>query len=307
MQIVFMGTPDFAVGALEALITQGHEITAVVTQPDKPNGRSKELQFPPVKECAVKHGIPVFQPRRIKTPEAIEELKKYPADIYIVAAFGQILSQEILDLPKYGCLNIHASLLPKYRGASPIQRVIIDGEAETGVTIMQMNAGLDTGDMLLVKKTPIDPEETAEMLFDRLSALGAQALAEILPRLDDLHPVPQPAGDFGYAKMISKSMSPLDWNRSAAQLHDQVRGLYSWPCATTTIGGKTVKVLSARLSEQKGSTPGAVIESKGKLVVACGDGGGLELLTVQPQGKKAMDAKAFLAGHPVVVGTVLGA
>ena len=307
MQIVFMGTPDFAVGALEALITQGHEITAVVTQPDKPKGRSKELQFPPVKECAVKHGIPVFQPRRIKTPEAIEELKKYPADIYIVAAFGQILSQEILDLPKYRCLNIHASLLPKYRGASPIQRVIIDGEAETGVTIMQMNAGLDTGDMLLVKKTPIDPEETAEMLFDRLSALGAQALAEILPRLDDLHPVPQPAGDFGYAKMISKSMSPLDWNRSAAQLHDQVRGLYSWPCATTTIGGKTVKVLSARLSEQKGSTPGAVIESKGKLVVACGDGGGLELLTVQPQGKKAMDAKAFLAGHPVAVGTVLGA
>lgn len=145
------------------------------------------------------------------------------------------------------------------------------------------------------------------MLFDRLSALGAQALAEILPRLDDLHPVPQPAGDFGYAKMISKSMSPLDWNRSAAQLHDQVRGLYSWPCATTTIGGKTVKVLSARLSEQKGSTPGAVIESKGKLVVACGDGGSLELLTVQPQGKKAMDAKAFLAGHPVAVGTVLGA
>ena len=145
------------------------------------------------------------------------------------------------------------------------------------------------------------------MLFERLSALGAQALAEILPRLDDLHPVPQPAGDFGYAKMISKSMSPLDWNHSAAQLHDQVRGLYSWPCATTTIGGKTVKVLSARLSEQKGSTPGAVIESKGKLVVACGDGGGLELLTVQPQGKKAMDAKAFLAGHPVAVGTVLGA
>ena len=202
---------------------------------------------------------------------------------------------------------MHASLLPKYRGAAPIQWAILDGETETGVTIMQMDAGLDTGDMLLVKKTPIDPEDTAGMRFERLSALGAQALAEILPRLDDLHPVPQPAGDFGYAKMISKSMSPLDWNRSAAQLHDQVRGLYSWPCATTTIGGKTVKVLSARLSEQKGSTPGAVIESKGKLVVACGDGGGLELLTVQPQGKKAMDAKAFLAGHPVAVGTVSGA
>jgi len=176
MQIVFMGTPDFAVGALEALITQGHEITAVVTQPDKPKGRSKELQFPPVKECAVKHGIPVFQPRRIKTPEAIEELKKYPADIYIVAAFGQILSQEILDLPKYGCLNIHASLLPKYRGASPIQRVIIDGEAETGVTIMQMNAGLDTGDMILKKETPIGENETYGELHDRLAVIGAPAI-----------------------------------------------------------------------------------------------------------------------------------
>ena len=172
MQIVFMGTPDFAVGALEALIAQGHEITAVVTQPDKAKGRSGQLQFPPVKECAVKHGIPVFQPRRIKTPEAIEELKKYPADVYIVAAFGQILSQEILDLPKYGCLNIHASLLPKYRGASPIQRVIIDGETETGVTIMQMNAGLDTGDMLYQKKIPITSEDTFETLHDKLMVLG---------------------------------------------------------------------------------------------------------------------------------------
>ena len=176
MQIVFMGTPDFAVGALEALIAQGHEITAVVTQPDKAKGRSGQLQFPPVKECAVKHGIPVFQPRRIKTPEAMEELKKYPADVYIVAAFGQILSQEILDLPKYGCLNIHASLLPKYRGASPIQRVIIDGETETGVTIMQMNAGLDTGDMLYQKKIPITSEDTFETLHDKLMVLGGEAI-----------------------------------------------------------------------------------------------------------------------------------
>ena len=238
---------------------------------------------------------------------ALETLRQLAPDLIVVLAYGQLLPKEVLELPKYRCINLHASLLPAYRGAAPIQWVILNGETKTGVTAQQMAEGLDTGDMLLVKKTPIDPEETAEMLFERLSALGAQALAEILPRLDDMHPVPQPAGDFGYAKMISKSMSPLDWNRSAAQLHDQVRGLYSWPCATTTIGGKTVKVLSARLSEQKGSIPGAVIESKGKLVVACGDGGGLELLTVQPQGKKAMDAKAFLAGHPVAVGTVLGA
>ena len=265
------------------------------------------MQFSPVKECALAHNIPVMQPVNVSVPEVIDELRAYEPELIVVVAFGQFVTKKIREMPKYGCINVHASLLPKYRGAAPIQWAILDGETETGVTIMQMDAGLDTGDMLLVKKTPIDPEETAEMLFERLSALGAQALAEILPRLDDLHPVPQPAGDFGYAKMISKSMSPLDWNRSAAQLHDQVRGLYSWPCATTTIGGKTVKVLSARLSEQKGSTPGAVIESKGKLVVACGDGGGLELLTVQPQGKKAMDAKAFLAGHPVAVGTVLGA
>ena len=185
MQIVFMGTPDFAVGALEALIAQGHEITAVVTQPDKAKGRSGQLQFPPVKECAVKHGIPVFQPRRIKTPEAIEELKKYPADVYIVAAFGQILSQEILDLPKYGCLNIHASLLPKYRGAAPIQQAVIDGEKESGVTIMRMGTGLDTGDMISKVVVPLEKEETGGSLFDKLAQAGASLLTETLPSIED--------------------------------------------------------------------------------------------------------------------------
>jgi methionyl-tRNA formyltransferase len=307
LRIVFMGTPDFAVPCLQTLLDSPHSVVGVFTQPDKPQGRKMVLTPPPVKVLAAENGVPVFQPEKMKDPATLEQLKILAPDLIVVVAYGRILPRAVLELPRYGCINVHASLLPKYRGAAPIQWAILDGETETGVTIMQMDAGLDTGDMLLVKKTPIDPEETAEMLFERLSALGAQALAEILPRLDDLHPVPQPTGDFGYAKMISKSMSPLDWNHSAAQLHDQVRGLYSWPCATTTIGGKTVKVLSARLSDQKGSTPGAVIESKGKLVVACGDGGGLELLTVQPQGKKAMDAKAFLAGHPVAVGTVLGA
>ena len=291
LRIVFMGTPDFAVPCLQTLLESPHSVVGVFTQPDKPQGRKMVLTPPPVKVLAAENGVPVFQPEKMKDPATLEQLKSLAPDLIVVVAYGRILPRAVLELPRYGCINVHASLLPKYRGAAPIQWAILDGETETGVTIMQMDAGLDTGDMLLVKKTPIDPEETAEMLFERLSALGAQALAEILPRLDDLHPVPQPAGDFGYAKMISKSMSPLD----------------SWPCATTTIGGKTVKVLSARLSDQKGNTPGAVIESKGKLVVACGDGGGLELLTVQPQGKKAMDAKAFLAGHPVAVGTVLGA
>ena len=244
MQIVFMGTPDFAVGALEALITQGHEITAVVTQPDKPKGRSKELQFPPVKECAVKHGIPVFQPRRIKTPEAIEELKKYPADIYIVAAFGQILSQEILYLPKYGCLNIHASLLPKYRGASPIQRVIIDGEAETGVTIMQMNAGLDTGDMLYRKKIPITSEDTFETLHDKLMVLGGEAITEALPLLEAGKLVPEKQDDTKtcYAALITKEMGKLDFTKTAAELDRLIRGLTPWPSAYTHYHGKLLKI-----------------------------------------------------------------
>lgn len=181
MKIVFMGTPDFAVGALEALIAAGHEITAVVTQPDKPKGRSKALQFPPVKECAMKYHIPVLQPVKIKTPEAVEELRKFPADVFVVAAFGQLLSKEILEMPKFGCINIHASLLPKYRGASPIQHVIIDGESETGVTVMQMDVGLDTGDMLYQKKVAIEDTDTFETLHDKLMALGGKPLRRRFP------------------------------------------------------------------------------------------------------------------------------
>ena len=306
MQIVFMGTPDFAVGALEALITQGHEITAVVTQPDKPKGRSKELQFPPVKECAVKHGIPVFQPRRIKTPEAIEELKKYPADIYIVAAFGQILSQEILDLPKYGCLNIHASLLPKYRGASPIQRVIIDGEAETGVTIMQMNAGLDTGDMLLTSETPVGARETAGELFDRLAQSGAELLTETLVRLDEITPRPQNDAESCYAHMLDKKMAVIDWSKSARELDCLVRGLNPWPIALTSLAGERLKVYAAEPADGCGE-PGTVLEADPKkgLTVACGEGA-LTLTEIQLVGGKRMKATDFLRGHAVEKGSRLG-
>ena len=299
MQIVFMGTPDFAVGALEALITQGHEITAVVTQPDKPKGRSKELQFPPVKECAVKHGIPVFQPRRIKTPEAIEELKKYPADIYIVAAFGQILSQEILDLPKYGCLNIHASLLPKYRGASPIQRVIIDGEAETGVTIMQMNAGLDTGDMILKKETPIGENETYGELHDRLAVIGAQALVETVDLLEQ-GKAPREKQDDAlscYAPMLDKKIAKLDFAQPATKLHDLIRGLSPWPVAHTTFEGKLLKVHRAVVAQAQGDCgpAGKVLDSK-KLIVACGSGA-LELQQVQLEGGKRISGEDFMRGR----------
>lgn len=307
LRIVFMGTPDFAVPCLQALVDSPHTVVGVFTQPDKPQGRKMLLTPPPVKVLAVENNIPVYQPEKMKDSSTFEQLQALAPDLIVVVAYGKILPQAVLDLPQYGCINVHASLLPKYRGAAPIQWAVLDGETETGVTVMQMDAGVDTGDMLLVKKTPIDPEETAEALFDRLAVLGGQALAEILPQLDDLHPVPQPKGAFGYAKMISKSMSPIDWSCSAAQVHNQVRGLYSWPCATTTIAGKTVKVLSCRISHQKGTIPGAVVESKNHLVIACGDGDCVELLVVQPQGKKAMDAKAFLAGHPLSVGTVLGA
>ena len=255
MQIVFMGTPDFAVGALEALIAQGHEITAVVTQPDKAKGRSGQLQFPPVKECAVKHGIPVFQPRRIKTPEAMEELKKYPADVYIVAAFGQILSQEILDLPKYGCLNIHASLLPKYRGASPIQRVIIDGETETGVTIMQMNAGLDTGDMIASVTVELGAQETGGSLFDKLQDAGAQLCVETMKSIEDGTAVytPQDNGIATHTKMIQKSLGKINWSLSAAQIERLIRGLNPWPSAYTYLSGKTLKIWKATVFKLRAS------------------------------------------------------
>jgi len=239
MKIVFMGTPDFAAAALEALVRAGHEITAVVTQPDKAKGRSKELVFSPVKECAVKHGIPVMQPRRIKTPEAIEELKQYEADVYVVAAFGQILSQEILDIPKFRSINIHASLLPKYRGASPIQHVIIDGEEKTGITIMQMDAGIDTGDMLYTKELVIEPTDNFETLHDKLCVLGAEAIVEALPLLEagKLTPVAQDHEKSCYAGMITKEMGNIDFTKSATSIERLIRGMNPWPSAYTFYQG----------------------------------------------------------------------
>ena len=297
MQIVFMGTPDFAVGALEALIAQGHEITAVVTQPDKAKGRSGQLQFPPVKECAVKHGIPVFQPRRIKTPEAIEELKKYPADVYIVAAFGQILSQEILDLPKYGCLNIHASLLPKYRGASPIQRVIIDGETETGVTIMQMADGIDTGDMLAKAETPIGEDETAGELFDRLMVLGAELLVDTIDKLDTITPQPQNDAEAIHAPMIRKEMGAIDWTQPAERVHDLVRGLNPWPSAFFTLEGKRMKLHRTKVVVGKGE-PGEIAVIGGEMAVCCGENA-VQLIEIQPENGKRMRGSDYLRGHAI--------
>lgn len=309
MKIVFMGTPDFAVGALEALIEAGHEITAVVTQPDKPKGRSKELQFPPVKECAVRHGIPVFQPKKIKTPENITELKRYPADIYIVAAFGQILSQEILDTPKYGCINIHASLLPKYRGASPIQRVIIDGEKKTGVTIMQMDAGLDTGDMLYKKEVDISDEDTFETLHDKLMAAGGEAITEALTLLEKGELVPEKQDDSlsCYASRIEKEMGELDFNRTAEELDRLVRGMNPWPSAYTYFRGKQLKIWKAKPSGNKvAAEPGRIAGFTKDFIEVSASEGTLLIYELQLEGKKRMSTHDFLLGIKPETGEKLG-
>ena len=309
MKIVFMGTPDFAVGALEALVEAGHEVVAVVTQPDKPKGRGKEMQQTPVKACALKHNIEVFQSVKIKTPEAVEVLKGYGADLFVVAAFGQILSKEILDMPKFGCVNIHASLLPKYRGAAPIQWAILDGEKETGVTIMQMNEGLDTGDMLTKVIVPIEDTDTGESLFDKLAEAGAKLLIETIPQIEagTLHPEAQDDSLSTYAKMIKKEMGLIDWKKEAVVLERLVRGMNSWPSAYTHFNGKTLKVWEAgvELKEAK-AEPGTVVEvTKNSIKVQTGQDL-LVLKQIQLEGKKRMDVASFLLGYKVEVGTMLG-
>lgn len=316
MKIVFMGTPDFAVGAMEALLEAGHEITLAVTQPDKAKGRSGQLQAPPVKECALKHHIPMLQPRRIKTPEAMAELKKYEADVYIVAAFGQILSQEILDMPKYGCLNIHASLLPKYRGASPIQHVIIDGEKETGVTIMQMDAGIDTGDMLYKKKLPIEAADTYQTLHDKLAVLGGEAIKEALALLEEGKLVPEKQDDTAscHAPLIEKQMGRLDFAGSAVKLDCLIRGVTPWPSAYTFYKGKQLKIWRAvpveKIEDVMGTVsqgaPGTILTAdRDSVLIACGEGA-LRVLELQLEGKKRMSTHDFLLGVKMEPGERLG-
>ena len=313
MKIIFMGTPDFSVGPLEALIEAGHEILLVVTQPDKKKGRGKEVQFPPVKECALKHGIEVFQPVKIKTEESVNKLREYDADVFVVVAFGQLLSQEILDMPKYGCVNIHASLLPKYRGAAPIQRVIIDGETETGVTIMQMDIGVDTGDMMLKEAVTIDEKETGETLHDKLSAVGSSLIVKALDLLEKDEIIFEKQDDSlsCYAKMLNKELGHIDWNQSAVEIERLIRGLNSWPSAYTSFQGKTLKLWEADVRNQEegasqATTPGTVVDvTKEEIVVACGNGM-LVLKELQLEGKKRMTTKEFLLGRSMEIGTVLG-
>lgn len=319
MRVVFMGTPDFAVEALEAILQAGHQLAAVVTQPDRPKGRGKELQVSPVKACAMAHGLAVFQPVRIKAPEAVEALRGFGADIFVVAAFGQILSEEILGMPKYGCVNIHASLLPKYRGAAPIQRAIMEGEKITGVTIMQMDKGLDTGDMLMKAEVPIDARETGDSLHDKLAQAGAKLIVAALPLIEagSLHPERQREEEATYAKMLAKSMGKIDWSLEANALDRQIRGLISWPGAFTLFRGKTLKiweqepVAEGALAGEGGAdasdrAPGRILRvEREAFYVQTGDGI-LRVTAVQPEGKRRMAVKDFLLGYPVMAGEKLG-
>lgn len=316
MKIVFMGTPDFAVGALDAIVEAGHQVTAVVTQPDKPKGRGKEMQMTPVKVCALSHGIPVFQPAKIKEPEAVEQLRGYEADLFVVAAFGQILSEEILSMPKYGCVNIHASLLPKYRGAGPIQWAIINGEKVTGVTIMQMEKGLDTGDMLFRREVEIVPDETADTLHDKLAAVGAELIVEAIPKIEagEVTPEKQRGEDSSYAKMLTKAMGKIDWNMEAGKLDCLIRGLISWPGASTVFRGKTLKIweeepvdAGSLRGAAEGAAPGTVVlVEKDAIYIQTGKGV-LKVKAVQPEGKKRMAVKDFLLGYPVKAGELFAA
>ena len=305
MRIVYMGTPDFAVPALEKLAqSPDYTVAAVFTQPDKPKGRKMVMTPPDVKVCAEKLGIPVFQPSSMRSEEAYNSLKELNPDVIVVAAYGQILPKAVLDLPKFGCVNIHGSLLPKYRGAAPIQQSVLDGEKVTGVTTMLMDVGLDTGDILLKAETEIGENETAGELFDRLAVLGGELIVETLDKLKkgEITPQKQDESLATHTSKISKELCPIDFNKSAFEVHNKVRGLNPWPVAVTEIAGKTVKVYSSRVSDMSGAA-GTILSLK-PFVVACGDKS-VELIKIQPQGKKRMTAQAFLAGHKLNIGDKL--
>lgn len=310
MKVIFMGTPDFSVGTLEALIEAGHEVALVVTQPDKPKGRGGKMQYTPVKEVAVAHNIPVYQPKRIRESECIEELRKYNADIMVVIAFGQILPKEILEMTPYGCVNVHASLLPSYRGAAPIQWAVINGEKVSGVTTMQMNEGLDTGDMLLKVEIPLDEKETGGSLHDKLAEAGARLCVETLDALKAGTVTPEKQGDSptAYAKMLDKHMGKIDWKMSAKEIERLIRGLNPWPSAYTrwNENDKGMKIWEAEVAEgQTDKAAGTVVEvAKDGFFVQTGDGL-LKITALQIPGKKRMDAAAFLRGYQMETGTVL--
>ncbi|MBQ3094186.1 MAG: methionyl-tRNA formyltransferase [Clostridia bacterium] len=307
MRIVYMGTPEFAVPSLKRLIADGHEVSLVITQPDKPVGRKQVLTPPPVKVCAMEHGIAVAQPQSMRTDEAFTLLQEADPDVIVVAAYGKILPKAVLELPRHGCICVHASLLPAYRGAAPIQWAVLNGEREAGVTTMQMDEGIDTGDMLMKASREVPLTMTAGELHDALAEDGAALISDTLQALQNgtLTATAQPEeSTTAYASMLSKALSPLDFSKPALTLHNQVRGLCPWPSASCTLHGKTLKVHTAELGEATDATPGTVC-ALDPLSVACGDGQSLRLLVIQYEGKQRMNAADFLRGHAVAIGETM--
>lgn len=301
MRVVFMGTPDIAATCLEKILADGFEVVGVFTQPDRPKGRGMKMQFSPVKEVALRHDLPVFQPENFRDEEGVELLRQLKPDICAVVAYGRILPQKVLDVPAYGCINIHASVLPKYRGSAPYQWAVLDGEKETGVTAMYLIREMDAGDIIEISRTPIGENETAGELLDRLAVLGAELLSKTLGRFQKEGKLPGTAQDESqvcFAPMLDKSMCPIDWKKSARQVHDQVRGLHPWPVATMVLQGKNFKVHETRIAEGSGS-PGEILGlTKTGLKIACGDGA-VEITSLQAEGGKRMAALDYFRGHPL--------
>ncbi len=302
MRILFMGTPDFAVASLKALVEAGHEICGVFTQPDKPKNRGHKMAFSPVKEYALSVGLDVYQPTKMRDGEALKIVQDLAPELTVVAAYGRILPEDILETPKHGSINVHSSLLPKYRGAAPINWAILNGEKTTGVTIMYMAKELDASAMITKVETPIAPDENAEQLFVRLADLGAGALLEAVEAIGNgtVQRIPQDHSAMTYAPMLDKTLSPMDFGKPAQTLHDQVRGLIPWPCATMELQGATLKVYATRVGEDTDALAGTIaLATKKALAMACGDGKLLHILEVQPEGGKRMPMASYLAGHPV--------
>ena len=301
MRVVFMGTPDIAATCLKKILSDGFEVVGVYTQPDRPKGRGMKLVPSPVKEVALAAGIPVFQPETFREEETVEALRELKPDVCAVVAYGRILPQKVLDVPKYGCINIHASVLPKYRGSAPYQWAVLDGLTETGVTAMYLCREMDAGDIIDVSKTPIGENETAGELLDRLAVLGADLLSKTLRRFASegkVPAVPQNPDEVSYAPMLDKTMCPIDWNKTARQVHNHVRGLHPWPVATMVLQGKTFKVHAAHVVSGSG-TPGQILGlTKTGLVIACGEGA-VEITSLQAEGGKRMAAPDYFRGHPL--------
>ncbi len=305
MRILFMGTPEFAVEQLKRLVETGHELCGVFTQPDKPKNRGMKMTFSPVKEYALTHGLEVYQPTKMRDGNALAIVRELQPELIVVAAYGRILPEDILTLPPFGSINVHSSVLPKYRGAAPINWAILDGQKETGVTIMYMTRDLDAGDIVCSKKTDIMPDEDARELTHRLALLGADALEDAIEKIADGTAVrtPQDHSASTYAPMLSKDLSPMDWTRSAQALHDQVRGLIPWPCASMELGGKKVKVFKTRMGGEINAAAGTILTAgKQGLEIACGDGHSLWILELQAEGGKRMMSADYLRGHSVEIG-----